>query len=531
MRTVIGTTPKALRLVKSLFVLIVVRGSGTLLSFVITILIVDRFGAGAAADGLLAVRRLVVRLGDTGRLLILNALVPWFAGALDRPDPNRFRRAVLLRLYQVGASGLFVSALVSVFAADIVELIGAGFDEERRAVATNALYVFAFLLVPMLGAGVLTAAANVRGSYGLPDLAQLAPRLLALAVLALFPPAASAAALPWAYVIGASAGLAFVLVWMAVRLRTLDRDAIAPGNANADAIREQVPDPTGARFWALLFTLAGAQIALWIQLHYAADAGAGAMTYLECSQTIMAVLPAVFLRSAVSVAYAESARQLRGSEQGVSAALLARLIEIGLYFMLPIILLPTIFADHVAHLLFVRGSFTESDAHQVALLIMAFSAGAVIAVVQHGLNIALLVQPGLPLARIGALQLVVEVVSNLILLQLFMPLVGIFALPIAVVGAGLAVAAARFAVTKAWRPTIALLLLGRRFWSILLAAGLFSAVGLWLHSLLPIPAQTPTLSATAMIVVFGVAGTALYLLAGLGLGLWRPGMLRASAST
>jgi len=527
MRTVIGTTPKALRIIKSLLVLILVRGSGTLLSFLITVLIVDRFGAGAAADGLLAVRRLVIRLGDAGRLLILNALVPWFARALDEPDCSRFRRAVLLRLYQAGALGLVVSALISVFSADIVQLVGAGFDQERRAVATNALYVFAFLLVPMLLAGVLTAAANVRGVYGLPDLAQLAPRLLALAVLALLPPTASAAALPWAYVIGASAGLAVILVWMAGRLRAIDG---AAGEDTTDPGPDQAQDPTGARFWALLFTLAGAQIALWIQLHYIADAGAGAMTYWECSQAIMAVLPAVFLRSAFSVAYAESARQLRGSEQGVSAALLARLIEIGLYLMLPIILLPTIFADHISYLLFVRGSFSDSDAHQVALLIMAFSVGAVIAVVQNGLNIALMVQPGLPMARIGALQMVVLVACNLILLRVFMPLFGIFALPIAVAGAGLAVVAARFAVTRAWRPTILLLLFGRRFWSILLAAGLFSAVGLWLHSLLPMPAQTPTLSAVAMIVTFGMVGTALYLLVGLGLGLWRPGMLRRASA-
>jgi len=318
-----------------------------------------------------------------------------------------------------------------------------------------------------------------------------------------------------------------ILVWMAGRLRAIDG---AAGEDTTDPGPDQAQDPTGARFWALLFTLAGAQIALWIQLHYIADAGAGAMTYWECSQAIMAVLPAVFLRSAFSVAYAESARQLRGSEQGVSAALLARLIEIGLYLMLPIILLPTIFADHISYLLFVRGSFSDSDAHQVALLIMAFSVGAVIAVVQNGLNIALMVQPGLPMARIGALQMVVLVACNLILLRVFMPLFGIFALPIAVAGAGLAVVAARFAVTRAWRPTILLLLFGRRFWSILLAAGLFSAVGLWLHSLLPMPAQTPTLSAVAMIVTFGMVGTALYLLVGLGLGLWRPGMLRRASA-
>ncbi len=528
----IGTFPKPLRLVKSLIVLILVRGSGTLLSFLITMLIVDRFGAGAVADGLLAVRRLAMHLGEAGRLLVLNGLVPWFSRSMDDgSDPSLFRRAVLLKLYQAGALGLVVSALISVFSAEIVQVVGAGFDQERRTVATNALYVFAFLLVPMLVAGVLTAAANVRGVYGLPDLAQLAPRLLALAALALLPPAASAAALPWAYVIGSSAGLALILLWMASRLRAIEERAVLSGHAKTSRGQDQRgPDPTLARFWALLFTLAGAQIALWIQLHYAADAGAGAITYWECSQAVMVVLPAVFLRSAFSVAYAELARHLQGSEQGVSAALLARMIEIGLYFMLPIILLPTIFADHVSYLLFARGSFSEGDAQQVAALIIAFSAGAVIAVVQNGLNIALLVQPGLPLARIGALQMVVLVVTNLILLQAFMPLCGIFALPVAVAAAGLAVAAATFAVTKAWRPTIVLLLLGRRFWSIMLAAGLFSAVGLWLHSLLPDPAQTPSLSAIAMLIVQGAVGTTLYLLAGLGLGLWRLGMLRRAST-
>ena len=518
---------KTVRVLSGLATLILIRGAGTVLSFFVTILIVERFGTSPIADGLLASRRLMMQLGEAGRQLVQNALVPSLAHSLHVPDASLFRRAVLLRVYQAGAIGLVASALLSILSADIVGLIGAGFDEERRNIATNALFVLAFLLPPMLAVGVLTAAANVLGVYGLPDAAQLAPRLLVLSTLALLPPAMSAATLPWAYVVGASAGLGFVLLSLAGRLwgghgaNTSDavKSVAAPGKG-------QAPDATAARFWALFVILGAAQVNLWIQLHYAAKVGAGAITYLECSMAIMSVLPTVFLRSAFSVAYAESARQVEDSKQGVSAALLVQLIETGLFFMLPVILLPTIFADHISHLLFVRGSFSAADAQQVALLIRAFSFGAIFAVIQYALNIALLIHPGIPLLRISAMQEIVSVLTTVFFLQAFTPLIGISALPLAVAASGVAVAAVRFAATKAWRPAIAMLLLGRRFWSILLAASLFSAIGIGVHSLLPAPAKTPTLTTVTMLLAFGAVGTALYLLAGMALGLWRPSMLR-----
>lgn len=506
-----------LHLLWSVLRVIVLRGAAIALSFIITMLVVDRFGTSATADSLMAVRRVIIRLSDAGRMLSLNALVPFFVRDAQVADPVAWGTAVRTRVYQFTALGLVIACLISFFSADIVAAIGAGFDASRKEQAGSMLRVFAFMIPSFLAIGVLTAAANARSLYGLPELFQLLPRFLVLIVLTLLPAGMAAVAVPWVYVLGSAIGGAVLLLLAAPRAQRPP--------AAGQKTRKPTTGAVTNRFWALIFTMVGTQLALLLQIYYASKAGPGAITYLECSQTVMSVLPAVVMRAAGSVAYVESARHTRDNDdEAAQLVSLQALIELGLYVMLPIIILIGVFAPEISKLLFVRGAFTLQDAQYVAGLTVAFSAGSIIAVVQNALNISILLNERLPLARLAIEQLLVMVLSNLVLLGALTPFLGVYAIPIAVAGSGLVVVVLRFVLIRAWRPVAWLILRGRRFRLIFTLSTLLLGFVVFCRSAL-VTGLDPAMTLAAMAGVVAFSGS-LYFGIGYVFRIWTPAMLR-----
>jgi peptidoglycan biosynthesis protein MviN/MurJ (putative lipid II flippase) len=389
--------------------------------------------------------------------------------------------------------------------------------------------IFAFMLPACFSLGVLTAAANTRGQYGFPDALQLLPRILALgALLALSPPRA-ASFLPWGYVIGSIAAVFLLPLFIPAPTRSrLDSDHLPLRPETKDA-SDRNRTQTRSRLWALVLSLLGLQITSWLQIRYATKVGSGTITYLELSQTVMAVLPSVILRAASSIAYAEAARDVADKGPDAPSRLLKSLVELGLFLMFPVIIFIAAFSEDISRLLFVRGHFSADDGHRVASLIVAFSAASIIAAVQHALNVCFLLEKDLPLGKFGAIQMVVAVVTHWTLLQLLYSPYGMFALPIAVAGSGGAVVALRFTLIKRWRQGAISMFADLRIWKILALAGIFSILAVFGEGLL---ARQPERSATfafGYLVLAAATGGGIYLFGGYLLGIWTPSMLRGKA--
>lgn len=517
------------RLLVSLAFLILMRGAGTVVSFLVTAVIAQRFGTSATADSLLAVRRVIMRLCDAGRSISTDSLVPFFADIAATGDKPLWNRSLLRYSLGFGAIGLIAALFMSYYSHELIDLLSPGFDQLRRQYAVHMQSIFAFMLPACFSLGVLTAAANTRGQYGFPDALQLLPRLLALGALLALPPPRAASFLPWSYVIGSIAAVFVLPLFIpGPTRRTLERDHLPlpldTKNSN-DRKRTQIR----SRLWALVFSLLGLQITSWLQIRYATKVGAGTITYLELSQTVMAVLPSVILRAASSIAYAEAAHNVADKGPNTPSKLLKNLIELGLFLMLPVIIFIATFSEEISRLLFVRGHFSADDGRHVASLIVAFSAGSVIAAVQHALNVCFLLEKDLPLGKLGAIQLVAAVSTHWTLLQLLYSPYGMFALPIAVAGSGAAVVALRFTLINRWRQEAISMFADFRIWKILALAGGFTVLALSAEGFLSRQPEASATFAFVYLVLASAAGGAIYLFGGYLLGIWTPSMLRGKS--
>ncbi len=99
---------------------------------------------------------------------ISAALIPVFADYADRQDREEFGRIVSAVLSVAAASLAAVVAVLVLVAPQLVDVLGAGFDEDARALTT---YLVRLMLPSVLftgSAGVLTAALYARRSFTLP---------------------------------------------------------------------------------------------------------------------------------------------------------------------------------------------------------------------------------------------------------------------------------------------------------------------------------------------------------------------------
>lgn len=517
---------RSLRLFLSLSALLAMRGAATVLSFLITAVIAERFGTAATADSLLAVRRVTLRLCDAARSLSTNALVPFFTELANHGDPVSWTRSLLRQSLRYSAIGLVAAIVLAIYSDQFIDVLSPGFDELRREYASDMQRVFAFMLPSFFAFGVLTAAANTRGQYGLPDALQLLPRILALGALLILPPIHAAASLPWIYVI-ASFAAALVLPLLIPRPSTTGAGSISTVSQGPtpDANRQERRH-VRSRLWALLFTQLGLLITSWLQIRYATHVGPGAITYLELSQTVMGVLPTIILRASSSIAYAESARAATDRTDDATSKLLKSLVELGLFLTLPVVIFIAVFAEEISRLLFVRGAFSADDGRQVASLIVAFSSGSIVAALQQPLNVCFLLDKGLPLGKYAAVQMLVAVLSTWMLLELFFPDYGIFAIPISFVGSGMAVVVIRLTVIRRWRHGAVLILRSMRFWKIVGLAGLLTLLAAGAErALAALPESSAAVTLAAMLSTI-LAGGASYFYVGYRLRIWSPAILR-----
>jgi putative peptidoglycan lipid II flippase len=492
--------------------LVVVRFAGVTLNLGVSVLIANRFGAGAQADAFFFARSIVLELAEALRRVVLAHLIPAFVEARAR-GATAERRLVRSALSSVSAIGLVLAAAAILLAESIVDTIVPGFDGERRALAVQLFKITSLLLPAMLVIALLASILNANRRFGFAEIAAVAPRLAAFLVLLLAASPVDIRLVAWALALGAVAGLGLLVVVL-LRGRAADGRDRAHGTGT--------PGP-GDRFGSIVVLQVCGQAAIWIDYGFASMLAPGAIAALEYSHRLIEAVPAMVAMSIVTITYSEMANRTRdGSEL---PAMFARTVQTGLFVVLPIVLTMAWFSHEVVDVVLGHGAFDTEAVSTTAGLMRAYAPVVPLGLVNNLIVMALLLEPAM--RRIGLFLSVygAALAVRYLALSLLVGPLGIYAIPVAILCFSAVVVVALIASQPHYRAAVLDQAFARGLGRVALAALCFVAALASLTWLMPAFAWASTVG--SLLAMASIAGAALvfYLATAIALGLPEAGQL------
>ncbi|MGI9147847.1 MAG: murein biosynthesis integral membrane protein MurJ [Chloroflexota bacterium] len=386
------------------------RGLGLLRDVVIA----STFGATASTDAFVLARTLPSILYD---LLVgtvsTAAFVPVFVQ--HARDERQFWRLVSVVFSLAGLAFVCLAALLALFAAPLVALIGTGLGTgDQRLLAVNLMRIALVSVIFQGLAGVLTAALYAQNRFGLPAFATATYNVgIIVGILLLARPLG-----PQAMAVG--------LVFGALAQFVLQASGLAPF-WRAYRPRVDLADPGVRRILALAGTVAaGLVVTATVQLidrNLALRQPEGSLSSMEYATRIIQ-FPLGIVGLAVSNAILPTLSRFDDRTHAVGAEYREALVfglKLVLLLMLPAFFLLAALSDPLVGLLFERHAFQAADTQRTAEIFLFYSPGLPLTAVDFLLInafyarqnartpvivgvVCVLIYLGVALATIGALQ-------------------------------------------------------------------------------------------------------------------------------
>ncbi|HEY3238888.1 MAG TPA: lipid II flippase MurJ [Acidimicrobiia bacterium] len=351
-------------------------GAAVVTGLLLDATIASHFGAGAATDAFFVAAR--IPLGVLAIVMVgaNQALVPAFSTWLTNKGDGETNRLVSLVLVGTLLATSALAGLAAVAAYPLMRLSAPGLDPGDAALAASVARVM-FALIPLVAvAEVLRAALNARFSFVGPAGMHAVMNAVAAGVVATFA-GVDVHLIAWAYVLGASVQLAFLLA-MAWRrgyrfvptLAFRDADLRATGRLTVRPLLGASLNPV-------------ARLAEQLVVSFLPS---GSITILNYGyRLISAIGGSVFFRSVMVVVLPRLTRaRARGDEVETR-----RVTSIGVQMMLAISLPLTAFMAVLSapfvRALFRRGSFSSADASLLGLVLAVYAASLVGSALQRAL--------------------------------------------------------------------------------------------------------------------------------------------------
>jgi putative peptidoglycan lipid II flippase len=329
-------------------------------------------GADVAADAFTAAFRIPNMLSNLfGEGALSASFIPVYANLLARGDREEADRVA-------GAVGAFLGLVTAVlvllgvlFAPQIVYVIAAGFEAERRELTIQltrilfpgaALFVFSAWCL-----GILNSHRRFFLSYAAPVAWNLA-LIVALVWFRHDDPQSLALKVAWASVVGA--GLQFLVQLPTVlRVAPQVRLTLARGNTHARTVMRN--------FTPAFFARGVGQINAYVDQFIASFLGVGPVALLFYAQTV-SMLPVSLFGMAVSASELPEMSSAQGSADETAAHIRARLLA-GLrqiaFFVIPSAAAFILLGDTIVRALFQSGKFTASDTRLTWAILAAAGVG------------------------------------------------------------------------------------------------------------------------------------------------------------
>ena len=378
-----ATRPSTATLMRSTLVVGGVRGADFLLSFMVSVLLANRFGAGGQLDAFFLARRTTVGFADTIRKLVAQIVLP--AVVAQSAAGGHFTLRHLPRRVYLFLIGFAVLTLIGIFIPSaLVTAFAPGFSGERHDLTARMMTIMMPLLPMAVAASLLAALLQAHRKFWLSEGTNLVQRALLVVVLAFAIPPLGIIAGAWTMLGSGLVGTAilFVGAWPILRRR--------PSRVIAPAVLAEADDPTivqdpttpatpriGGGIAAAVVLAAYFQASTLIDFAVASTTGEGGVAALEYGARLVSLVPGLVMSSLFTVLQPELIRTMQDPDPTRAAQGLARYQRIGFFAQVPVSIGMMLGSELMVRILFGYGSFGESSILLAAGTTAGYAAAAI----------------------------------------------------------------------------------------------------------------------------------------------------------
>ncbi|WP_156841927.1 murein biosynthesis integral membrane protein MurJ [Novosphingobium aquimarinum] len=354
---------------------IAARGIDAVLSFMVAVLLANRFGASAQLDAFFIARRATTGMTDLIRELVRKIAMPYIAPAIDEGRAVNWRtmpRSILA----IVAVMVVLPALLIVEPALLVKVVAPGFEGEHAALATGLVRILVPLLPIAVITGLLLTYLQSAGVFFVGEASKALQRLVLVLLLVLFVPPLAVFGVAWTMLLGGILA-AGVLAGIAFRTHRRRQLATAPEHPAGEAERADAVPPPRGRVLAALLLFFYHQLTVVIDFAFASSLQTGTVASLEYGTRLVSLIPGLVTLSVSTVLYPEVVRIMRGNDVGAKSRAIHQLMRGSLFVQVPCSLVLACAAAPLVQLLFGHGGF-DADAQRGTIVATQYYAVAAI---------------------------------------------------------------------------------------------------------------------------------------------------------
>ncbi len=389
-------------LVRSTVVVAAIRGIDIGLSFLVSVLLANRFGTSGQLDAFFLARRTTVGFADAIRKLVGHIVMPSVVSKIDSGEhlsihglPRRVYVFIALFVLLTLAGTLVPSALVSAFAP--------GFTGERHDLTARMTAIMMPLLPLAVIGSLLVAVLQANRRYWLSEGTNIVQRAILVFVLALAIPPLGIIAGAWTMLVSGIVGTAilFVGAWPIVRRRPeslVDSQPADETEAGTEASTQTAPGVTpavalGGGVAAAIVLNAYFQACSLLDFAVASTTPAGGVAALEYGARLVSLVPGLLMSSLNTVLQPELIRAMRHPDPAQASAGLARFQRIAFFAQLPVSIGMMIGAQLMVTILFGHGKFDASSIALATGTTAGYAAAAIFLAPMGAITLAIYADP------------------------------------------------------------------------------------------------------------------------------------------
>ncbi|MEH3037577.1 MAG: hypothetical protein PGN23_13990 [Sphingomonas adhaesiva] len=368
-----------------------IRGVDTLLSFLVSVLLANRFGASGQLDAFFLARRTTVGFADTIRKLVGQVALPPVIAAADRGAPLTL--AILPRrlTWFFAAFGMVMLAGILIPGV-LVHLFAPGFRGAQHALTARMMAIMMPLLPLAVIASLLAAVLQARRRYGLSEGTNLLQRALLVLVLALLVPPLGIVAGAWTMLASGVVGFAILLAgaW----------SIVCPARSAPDAPAAALPTPAvGGGLLAAVVLNGYFQASSLIDFAFASTTADGGVAALEYGARLVSLIPGLVMSSLATVLAPELIHAVQQRDRAAAAAGIERFQRLVLFAQAPVSVGMILGAPLMVAALFGHGKFDAAAIASAAACTAGYAAAAVFLAPMSAITSAIYADPHRPCLR------------------------------------------------------------------------------------------------------------------------------------
>lgn len=387
----------------------VVKVGGLIFGLLSFILIAHRFGASAETDALFLARMIPLLIAtQLGRALSVS-IVPILSKSLDAGDAGQSARTAGVLCISLLVFLLFFVLGYYLSAKYVMNLVGAGLDDEARMLATRLTELLSVAMFFMGGFAVLEALMNAHRSFLTPEaLFTLYPLGTCFGALVLAGPF-GITGIPLGTITGTAVMFLAALVLVSSRYELSFDSPLTQGFALLGRVWRQAI--------AVLWGGAAGQVSFVVARGLAAALGPGQVSILTYAYRICASVPVFWAMSLGKVLLPHLSVEAELESLDDFKRSVVRFVRLMLFIFVPFAALIFILREPIIVMIFGHGAFTVSNVAQTADVVAYFAPGLVFGAVNMVMMRAFFsLEEARVIYRTGALFLVVSVALSLVLI-------------------------------------------------------------------------------------------------------------------